>query len=226
MNLIESLMIDCVDGDLLKSLYKLKIIAFKTKQVDILKWVNNEIWGYGENDTLPDFRRVYGTLSFRQNIVDFENVSRYGGVKVSEIYRTPYNSLTEWDSPIHSISSDPKQALVKHLTDRERSKFARIINIYKSKNMSECFKVIEYYEVLELKSKVIDKVLDFALLIESNGISGEQFNFTKDEVNTINNIKYNIYNSTVGDINTVNSNGVVGTVVDNGQAILGGDCEN
>lgn len=65
MKLISEIINDLINSEksLTSPLLKTKVLATKLKNTELLKWVNNELAGYNENDdTLPEYRKTVAML--------------------------------------------------------------------------------------------------------------------------------------------------------------------
>jgi hypothetical protein len=64
-SLVDELQFDALNGAVSVSslLRKVLLVAAKLEVTDIPEWVNKELSGYGDDDSLPPYRTLYGTVN-------------------------------------------------------------------------------------------------------------------------------------------------------------------
>ncbi len=179
------------DADIESLLRKAYVIAKKLKLKEFEDWIQLEQNGYGSRE-VPEYRYVQGQIKARNPY--------YGWVPVvlsSEIEKVISNvpakeaisgliDLYESDNEFlaFNMNSDCNQSL-SELVD-----FDTVFCIQFGKN-----------QIYRIISTIQNKILDWALLLEENGIIGEGLSFTEEEIRKaeqtpiINNYTNNFYAS-------------------------------
>jgi hypothetical protein len=78
MNIIKDIINDLIDSQksISSPLLKTKVLATKLKNAELLEWVDNELSGYHNTDSLPKYRVVHALLKgvFRNGFQQYNNV--------------------------------------------------------------------------------------------------------------------------------------------------------
>ncbi|SCG86237.1 AbiTii domain-containing protein [Methanobacterium congolense] len=184
------------DIDISNLLRKTFLIAKKLEINELEHWVNLELNGYGEKDDKPDYRTIHGTLKFL-NPYTATGYAEYNieDEKIHELASTRHlsNSIIELEdlykksSTTINIEIDPRARQVFKKFFRED-----IVPDVLSVSVSQIKRLID---------SVRNKVLEWSIKLQDDGILGENLNFTPEEKKIANehNITYNtiIYGSEV-----------------------------
>jgi len=177
------------NADVESLLRKAYVIAKKLKLKDFEEWINLEQNGYGKRD-IPKYRYIRGQIRARNPYYGWVPVILTSEME-SEISTMPAKepisgliNLYESDNDIlmSNLNSDVNQVLSKALD------FETVFCVQFGKN--------QIYKIL---STVQNKILDWSLLLEENGIVGEGLSFTDKEIkiaeqtSVINNYTNNFY---------------------------------
>jgi hypothetical protein len=163
------------NSDVLSLLRKALLVSRKLKLTDFESWVNNELNGYKNGNSIPDYREVRGVLK-------------------------AYNPYNGWIPVILPDDKLEKQLCCKKIPDSIPS----IQNLLTSDN-TECvinmpaginsllnknapfdtqyILKIPMNAISNIIEQVKNKILDWSLILEENRILGEELRFTEEEKN-------------------------------------------
>ncbi|HLX12719.1 MAG TPA: hypothetical protein VKS81_07895 [Bacteroidota bacterium] len=189
MGIVQEIIEELTDGssNLNGALLKTKVLAYKISNKSILDWVDAEIGGYDDVDSIPDYRVTIGTI--------IGNLSN-GFQRVSN-YPIPILGL---DSEMHSLLTRPKlgqsvSSLEHFVRDSSSSQLISWIPPegygLLSKGLANGF-VVEYAAVEIYKDRVVQvlnsirsKLLDFMLQIEKEYHDKDISRAMSDKIETI-----------------------------------------
>lgn len=177
-------------------LRKAYLVAKKLKLTDLEEWINQEQNGY--NDNVPDYRYLGGEMKawnpyhgwipmiLSAEMADIVSKRPLGNsiASIVDLYESSENSI------VISVNGKVTEVL-NSLSGSFPTKYGFIVS------KSELYRVM---------STVRNKILEWAILLEENGIRGEGMTFTEEEKTKanatpiINNYTNNFY-SNVKDIN-------------------------
>ncbi|QAR46940.1 hypothetical protein EQG67_14775 [Kosakonia cowanii] len=176
-----------------------KAIAVKLQLADVAKWIDYELDGYPEDVTLPDYRITKGKLMGLNPIngpipmsvsnAQHENMLRTVHIKapLTELARA-YN-----DPEATMIFSFPTE--YSHQLQQNKPEFLRFPLIQQ----------IGQSKMLNVVEKVRNRLLDWSLELEQQGILGENLQFSQQDKDkapmTVNNFNFN---------GNINNAGVIG----------------
>lgn len=176
-------------------LRKAYLVARKLKLTEFEEWINKEQNGY--NGEIPDYRMINGNYKAWNPYRGWMPViltPKMGKIMSSIPLHQSISALTETyvsnDNGIHFSLSAELNDLLNRSTDGFETQFEF------STSKSEIYRIL---------STVRNKILDWALLLEENGIVGEGMTFTDEEkkkaqnTQIINNYTNNFY-SDVSDV--------------------------
>lgn len=186
-SLIRDLENDILENkDILSILRKALIISKRLKLEEFEEWINSERLGYNDKTNLPDYRiidceliedKIQGTLTLAA-------ISRNVPVKIEpqldELARKLY-----LDYSISEIYN-----LCKTYDDQIRFNAPPVIS--EILENPYVYRACHVYQLENIIQQVKDKLLDWCLDLEKQGIFGEDFSFTDDEKNNAKNITFNI----------------------------------
>lgn len=176
-------------------LRKAYLVARKLKLFDFEEWINNEQNGY--HGEVPDYRMIKGT---------YKAWNPYRGWM--PVILTPEMGKFMSCIPLQQSVSSLWDTYISHKNDIKFTLSAEINDLLnKSTDGFETQFVFNTSgsEIYRILSTVRNKILDWALLLEENGIVGEGMTFTDDEkkkaqdTQIINNYTNNFY-SGVSDV--------------------------
>ncbi len=186
-------------------LRKAKVVAAKLKRTDINEWIQKEIHGYKESKSIPEYRSISAEIiifyswDVRGRLIDlddkeFENQlslkSILDSVIVIEslIEQMQKNNMPYIEIPIPSSFFKPLKIRNKTFSNDDRQVFR--------------ISVQQYSEILE---SVRNKILDWSLDLEAQGITGKDMTFSTEDVGKATKVTFNINNSNVTGIGGVNA---------------------
>jgi hypothetical protein len=155
---------------------KAYLVARKLKLNDFEKWLKLEMYGYNDGDVVPDYRKVKGLIY----------------AKKANGYCVPAQLSSEEEERFSSIE------IIHPIIDINKQSKEGIRYYYKSEinaklNKKGNFEAIFYTEIDKDKlygivNIVINKILEWSLELEENGIVGDDISFSYDEVEKAKNI--------------------------------------
>lgn len=181
------------DGNIETLLRKAFLVARKLRLSDFEEWISLEQDGYASVDRLPQYRYIDCSIKpwnpyhgwipviLPASMGKVSHVPiMYPIATISELYKNNSGNL--------SLSLPPKLAEIINASCEDGLK-------------TELTYQASSVELHRITSAVRNKVLEWALLLEDNGIVGENLSFTKNEMNaaqeskTINNFINNFYST-------------------------------
>ena len=159
-------------SDLLR---KALVVATKLNITDFITWVNQELKGYKDYDSTPEYRRVTGSIIDRLNNVDFKHV------KFSKEYLTMKVMLSITSISTHLKNKEETLALPypENITNALIKKIKDTSGI-KNINIEPVLQV--EYETFEIiVEDVRNTVLEYALKLAPEGVTGISFSTEKKQ---------------------------------------------
>lgn len=186
-------------------LRKAKVAAVKLNAHDLTSWIDLELRGYGATDKVPDYRVVYGALKTWNpynglwmpvrfpTVDDDEYFSRRGlGSTVAQLEQL-IGSVTPEDQLQMRLPAKIRHALMEGQDAAFEPMFIFSANVVRG-----------------ILSRVRQTVLDWALELETRGVSGEGLSFTSDEKKAASAMSFNISSS--GNVSIVGGDSVNSTI--------------
>jgi len=197
-------------SDIVAVLMKAKMIAFKLDLTDITEWIESELKGYPTIGSAPDYRRSKGILKAWNPFNGWIPVDFGSDVELSRAFTTI--TLTESVSSLkRALDQNPNtlQLRVPHT-------MVAILNPERSgTDMRWSFSAGTIEHIF---STIRNKILEWALALEKNGVFGEGLIFNQHE-------KAEAANVTVTNNNTINNHGNGVTMIgdmENTNSVVGG----
>lgn len=181
----------CKDADIESLLRKAYVIAKKLKLKEFEKWIKLEQNGYSTKK-VPEYRYIQGQIKARNPyygwipvVLSYDMEKILSNVPAREAISALIGLYeSDNDTLIFNMGSDINQKL-SELVD-----FETVFCVQFGKN-----------QIYRIISTIQNKILDWALLLEENGIIGEGLSFTEEEIKkaehtaVINNYTNNFYSS-------------------------------
>ena len=185
------------DTDILSLLRKAYLVARKLDLKEFQEWINNELNGYKDFSIIPSYRHIVGELKAWNPC--------YGWIAVliedTELERTFSQKKIHDSIPsINALLSKNGESIAIPISGSGAaiiSKFTEFESRYILK--------ISFNLINDIIEQVKNRILDWAIILEENGIAGEGLSFTSEEklrahsesqiINYINN-----FNSSVTDL--------------------------
>lgn len=187
-------------------LKKAKAVAVKLQRKDINEWIQNEIQGYAENVSLPEYRILSGEIQSWDVInnngwisVNFEDAE----FKLKASRMDLPASVTGIESILNQIPAnnyDRIACAMPHAILKEINDAGKCSPL----GESACWKV-ERGQILGLLEAVRNEILDWSLELEAQGIVGEGMTFSTEDVGKATKVIFNINNSNVTGIGGINA---------------------
>lgn len=182
-------------SDVVSLLRKAYLVARKLDIKDFSEWINNELNGYTDYDKIPDYREIRGQVKSWNPyhgwipviISQSESEDILCTRKVFDSIPSLDNSIRSSDSQILTYSFDGATlAMLCRATGRNAN-----YELHFSKSA-----------IVNIIEQVKNNILDWALLLEENGIRGENLQFSVEEKETVKNVPQiiNYVNNFYGDV--------------------------
>ena len=186
-------------------LKKAKAVAVKLQRKDINEWIQNEIQGYAGYTSLPEYRKLWGEIqswAFKNNRWKSANF-KDAEFKLQASRMELFQSMTEIESILDQVPVNKYERIVFIMS---HAKLKEINNTGKCSPLGEntCWQ-IERGQILSVLESVRNKILDWSLELEGQGIVGEGMTFSNKEVRNATAVTFNINNSNVTGIGSLNS---------------------
>lgn len=194
MSIVLQLQSECLDKDkdLQSLLRKALLISSKLKLIDFKEWISNELKGYKENASVPEYRVVYQKLKF---------FNPYHGWKIAQL-------SSELEEVIGTVPLQQSVTELEHLLLGEHetltispsaSQATVFRNVFKTDLESAFF--LSKTSVHGIVETVRSLLLEWTLKLEEDGIIGdENMIFTTEEKQSAQNINIQQFSGILGDI--------------------------
>ncbi len=181
MSIIFELQKEAIDSntDVLSLLRKALLVSKKLGLKEFEEWVNNELNGYDSFEKLPKYRMIYGEVKAANPaygwipvIINSKELERAISLrKITNSIPSLINLLSSGESHSH-ITLSPDFTNILNRDSPFRTNYVIQISNHTLGNIIE---------------QVKNKILDWSILLEENGILGEEISFSKDEKDRANN---------------------------------------
>lgn len=176
-------------SDLLR---KALVVSKKLKITDIEDWINSELNGYKDMKNIPSYRIVHGEVKVKNPYRGMQPLN-FENAELAEIFQTSRNA-----QPIRELES-----IIVDASGFIYSPFSEAQKSFLYKNMTialEPLLIISKASIIGILDAVRNKILDWSLELESNGILGDGMSFTIEEVKAAGSVNYQITNN-IGSMN-------------------------
>ncbi|VVN45569.1 hypothetical protein [Pseudomonas fluorescens] len=182
--LVEELQADALNESvhIMALMRKAKAVSVKLNAPTISTWIDNELEGYRSNDDIPNYRHVRGTL------VCYNYMNGHIPLSIDDAHILETVTTRKISQPLGK--------LCEHATNNDRivlafpPKMAELLLSGMRYRMDPGLQ-IEPSTLKNIIYGVRDKVLQFALELETQGIHGEGMGFSKEEKAAAATITYN-----------------------------------
>lgn len=181
--------------DILSILRKAKIIASKLNLVDFENWINNELNGYENYESIPEYRTVYGELK--------ANNPYHGLIPIimSSDLLSQINSRKLFDPISEIVSLANSNQSITYVLPKEASDLL----CSNSGVNYQCYFIVSASQLTRIIESVKNNLLEWCLRLEKDGIVGDDFEFSDVEINKAKEIQQVFYNSNIINGNVNNS---------------------
>ena len=170
-------------SDLLR---KALVVATKLNITDFITWVNQELKGYKDYDSTPEYRKIQGIIKARNpyhglvpvTMPDAETEEKFSNTSTNQpisgivdLLKQPQSGLLQFQLP-----NDIKRYLIDQIG-------------------LEPYLIIDRSTLARILDTVRTKVLKYALKLEQEGIIGTDISFSTEEKQKASKITYNITNN-------------------------------
>ena len=168
-------------------LRKALVVARKLKVSDIGAWLSSEMNGYTGDIEVPKYRKLHGEVKV---------FNPYNGWIPLHMQNTEHAELLSFRSTSQSISE------LEHITSSGSDgncymKFEKKIEQQLMQSMEIAMEPALFVgesQILGIIEKTRNTILDWALSLEENGITGEGMSFSDKEKESADNITFNVRN--------------------------------
>ncbi len=186
------------DCDIVNVLRKAHLIAVKLDLKEFDKWITCELYGYGKNDTVPNYREVMGEL---------EALNPYRGWDAVLIRSTQtQNSICRRKirisiSEIKELYKKSNNTVVLSLSGDQQAELNRISSFPLETQYRIEFSITAVGNIMEM---VKNTILEWTIKLEAEGILGEEMQFDATEIETAKKMPQTIINY-YGNTNVINA---------------------
>jgi hypothetical protein len=182
-------------------LTKARVIAAKLGLADTEKWLVLELNGYREDDEVPKYRRVHGEVRLNNPVRGWQPIQMQPGPFADIFKERPlYQQLAEIE---HVVNSETKGEM---LTTSIPAGIKDGIYSGLNKPPYDVRYFVSRAQFVGIISAVRERIIEWTLTLEKNGILGEDMSFSTEEKQRVSEAQ-TIYN-----VNIENLSGVVGHV--------------
>jgi hypothetical protein len=204
-SLVISLQEEALAGDVpvTRLLAKAKAIAAKLNLAATTDWVASELSGYSDGAEVPDYRNIYGGFVAKNPLYGWQTI-QISHPELAEIFEKrpatiPVSQLEALVTTAEGGKHDVMISISAGLANQLRASLGIPYEIRYSANGSQLVRILD---------AVRQRVLDWALKLESDGILGEGLSFSQEEKRRVDK-GGDIYNIAI-----TNMSGSVGPVAD------------
>lgn len=200
--LIQSLQKQALDetGSLTALVMKAKLIAKKLNIEDFYTWACNELEGYNDINSLPDYRMAHGILQALNPYQGWKKIS-FPEQDVEEIVTAAHiaHSIAEIEKLQVNMAKN-EGYLEYNLSGAQTKNICQMI-----KCQTDIRKIIPKTVTDKILCFVRNIILDWSMKLEEEGILGTEIEFSIEEIKTAkacqNNINITNFNGIIGDVN-------------------------
>ena len=197
-------------SDIFAVLMKAKMIAFKLDLTDITEWIELELKGYPTIASAPDYRRTQGIMKAWNPFNGWIPVDFGDDIELSRAFTTI--TFTESVSSLkRALDPNPK-------TLQMPVPYEMVAMLNPGRSGTDMRWTFSAGAVEHIFSTIRNKILEWALALEKNGVFGEGLIFNQHE-------KAEAANVTVTNNNTINNHGNGVTMIgdmENTNSVVGG----
>lgn len=188
-------------------LRKALVIAMKLNLKDFENWIRNELFGYKDPESIPQYREVYGSVKGFNNIQNRWNpVIFKGSPEIDELLskRKIVSTISEIENLVEKTKEDEGDTITVPFTKAIEHKIMESASMDTPPAL-----IIPITQLIKIFDSVKSILLDWSLKLESEGITGEGMTFNSEEINKASQFTYNFYDKVTNsqfNIDSKNSN--------------------
>jgi hypothetical protein len=182
------------DVPVTRLLAKAKVIAAKLGLTATTEWIAAELGGYGDAAQVPDYRMIYGGFVARNPLYGWQTI-QISNAELAETFekrpaKIPVSQMEALLSSAEGGKQDVMISISAGLANQLRESLRIPYEIMYSANSSQLARILD---------AVRQRVLDWALKLESDGILGDGLLFSQEEKKRVSKEGdiYNIHAQTV-----------------------------
>lgn len=164
--------------DVVSILRKAKLISSKLNLTEFNNWIEKELNGYNEYSEIPDYRTVVGEIKAKNPCYGLIPVMMPSSLASELSTRKLYQSISE----IQNLSETNEHIVVNLPTE-----VSDILCQNTGVNFP-CYFIFGAHNLLRIIDNVKDKILEWCLKLEKDGILGENFEFNDTEIEKAKNV--------------------------------------
>ncbi|MCH8824779.1 MAG: hypothetical protein IH984_14875 [Planctomycetes bacterium] len=213
MGLVNELQESAERDDVQTLLRKAKRVSAKLRRDDISKWLNNEQNGYPDGAKVPSYRDISISFCYNTNgnlpagygqlmrgIVPLPGVGDGLTIPVGH----PISTIADWVDSYNAGRGQLYETLDREKADLIRSK----LTINRPDLFEQVTLMMQLNEsgIRGIPEQVKNRVLDWACDLETAGVTGDGYSFSKTEKETAKTVVFNISHSTIDQLNSSGTN--------------------
>lgn len=164
------------DVPVTRLLTKAKAIAAKLGLAATTEWIASELGGYSDVEEVPEYRVIYGNLVYRNLVYGWLPIQP-GDEEAEQMFgqRPVTIPVSQMEALVASAGPDKQDVMIgvsAGLANQLRKEIRLNCEIAYHANISQVVRILD---------AVRQRVLDWALKLETDGILGEGLSFSQDE---------------------------------------------
>lgn len=193
---VKELQIDIIKNrlDVVSILRKAHLIASKLDLTDFDKWISNELDGYDDSATIPKYRRIVGEIKAKNPYYGFIPVMLSSEISSELTVKDIYSPMSEIVTLAH------EKGIVSNALPAELSNA-----LCASEPITlPCYFICDTHCFKRIIDSVKNALFEWCIKLEKDGILGEEFDFSEQEIEKAKEIpqQINYYGQVInGDVN-------------------------
>jgi hypothetical protein len=175
---------------------KARMVATKLKLSEFNEWLGHELHGYPSNAKVPDYRVIDGDLRARNPVNGVLMPIRFDAELTEKISRV---EILQPIGTLEDLLNAEAESLQVPLTPRELQFVHRLMDDF-HRSWVLPFRLVSPTQVTTIVDGVRNRILDWALELESKGIVGNGMTFSQDEQKKAANINIGSFQGILGDV--------------------------
>ena len=173
-SVIEKLLGDCIDfeNDINKILRRSKVIAKGLNLLEFEKWISKELNGYDVKDDIPKYRIVKGNIKalLCNGMIPVNLADEFMEVANS---RKIFQSTSE----IEELIKTNKDSLLVPFVGNANEAMCNLTN-----TNAQFYLEVHKSQFKNIIDQVVNTILEWAMKFNEDGIKGDGFSFTEEEI--------------------------------------------
>jgi hypothetical protein len=158
-------------------LRKARMVATKLRLADVNLWIEHELHGYPQEAGIPEYRRLYGDVRALNPFNGYLMPVRMGDAELQE--KISECEIRQSVGSLHEVLTGKSDYLQVPFSEQQMLSFRRMFQDDRDWLMP--FRKFDKAQVAAIFDAVRNRILDWTLKLEVEGILGEGMTFTPQE---------------------------------------------